>query len=182
NDIAREFPEVKDQASLEALAASDPGRFSLFQARLMRFNAAQEAAKEAQTELQNKAAEATKQAMKASHEKLVQVFPTWKDPAVATKEITELQDYAIKAYGVTERAARMMHDPIIYQLAHKAKLYDAAQAAKAAAVNREAPRTVKPGNSSTPTKGERSAAERQKQLAKLDKSGDLEDAVALMFQ
>lgn len=182
NDIAREFPEVKDQASLEALAASDPGRFSLFQARLMRFNAAQEVAKEAQSELQKKTAEATREAMKASHEKLVQVFPTWKDPAVATKEVTELQDYAIKTYGVSERAARMMHDPVIYQMAHKAKLYDAAQAARAAAVNREAPRTVKPGTSSPPDKGARAAADRAKGLAKLDKSGDLEDAVALMFK
>lgn len=180
NDLAVAFPEIKSQADIDALAATDPARFAVFQAKLMRFNAAQQAQEEAKRELATKAQARSQEVMKASHETLLKVFPTWADKTVALKEVTDLQDYAIKL-GASEQAARQMHDPIIYQLAHKAKLYDAAQAARAAAVNREAPRTVKPGTSTPPDKGARSAADRAKALAKLDKSGDLEDAVALMF-
>jgi len=180
DDIARDFPEIKSQADVEALASRDASRFAQFQARLMRFNAMQQAKADADTELANKAKTQQQEAMAASHKELVKHFPTWSDPKVAMKEATELQDYAVKAFGISEQAARGLHNPVIYRMAQKAMLYDRAQAAKAAAVNRDAPRTVQPGATSATPKADRNAAARKAAIAKLDKSGDIEDALSLM--
>jgi hypothetical protein len=181
NELSRDFPEIKSQADIEHLAVTDPARFSQFQARLMRFNGAQQAAAEAATELQKRQNAAQQEVLARSHTELLVHFPTWKDKAVATKEVVELQDYAIKL-GASEQAARALHDPMVYRLAHKAMLYDRAQAAKTAAINREAPRVVKPGTTSTNPKADAANAQRTTQLRKLDKSGDIEDALSLMFK
>jgi hypothetical protein len=176
-DLAREFPEIKTQADVEALAASDPVRFGVFQAKLMRFNAAQNAQQQAQQELSKQQERQQSEFLTTAKEKLLEVFPTWKDPAVGRKEIAELQDYAI-SLGVPEPHARQAIDPFVYKLAQKAMLYDRAQAAKTQAVNRTPPKVITPGTPATKT--EQRADQRTAQLRKLEKSGDLEDAVALM--
>lgn len=179
-ELARDFPELKTQADIEALAANDPARFAQFQARMMRFNANQQAADEAQRELQRKADAQNRETMKKAHDALVQIFPTWKDAEVAKKGIAELQDYAISV-GASPEGARALHDPIIYKLAHKAMLYDRAQAARAAAVNRDPPRTVnKPVATSSTPKADKAAASTAAAMQKLSRSGDIEDALALM--
>lgn len=176
-DLAREFPEIKTQADVEALAATDPARFNLFQAKLMRFNAAQQAHQQAQQALQEKGEQAGKEMLAKAQEALVTAFPAWKDPAVGRKEMTELQDYAI-SLGVPEQAARGTLDPHIYKLAQKAMLYDRAQAAKTQAVKRDPPKVIKPG--APITKTEQADEKRAAQLKRLDKTGDIEDAVGLL--
>jgi len=180
--LAKQFPEIKSEADVTALAERDPARFSLFQARLMEFNAARAAQAEAQQVLTQKANEAQQETMKQARDALITAFPTWQDKTVAVKEMTELQDYAIKEMGVPEQAARTTIDPYVYKLAQKAMLYDRAQAAKAKALTRDPPRTtVKPGTSSTSPRGDAKAASRQSQLTKLDRSGDIEDARGLLM-
>lgn len=187
--LAADFPEIKSDADVERLAATDPTRFGQFQARLMRLNAAQQAKAEAAQEVQKRNEQATREAAQSSYQELVKHFPTWKDPKVATKDVTEVQDYVIKEYGVNEQAVRSTYDPVTIRLAHKAMLYDRAQAAAAAAKAKAktgaAPRVMTPGANPPTPKEQREAATqtgRKAQFSKLTKSGDIEDAVALMLE
>lgn len=179
-ELARAFPEIKTEADVAALAASDPARFAIFQAKLMQFNSARQAEADAQKELSTRANQQQQETLTKAKDALLTAFPTWKDPQVARRELTELQDYAIKSLGVPEQAARTTLDPYVYKLAQKAMLYDRAQTAKAAAINRDPPRVVSPGPSNSGSKADKNAESRQQQLSKLTKSGDLEDAIGLL--
>lgn len=179
-DLAKAFPEIKTEADVAALAQSDPARFAAFQGRLMALNAANQARANAAAEVAKaddvKRTEQLTQAKTA----LLEAFPAWKDPDVARREVTEIQDYAIKQ-GASEATARANLDPVIYKLAQKAMLHDRAQAARAQAINRTPPRVVKPGQSSNP-KATAKEEVRRAQEAKLSQTGDIQDAVALMFR
>lgn len=177
--LALAFPEIKTEADVAALAERDPARFAVFQAKLMQFNSARQAEADAQKELSTRANQEQQETLTKAKDALLTAFPTWKDPQVARKELTELQDYAIKL-GVPEQAARTTLDPFVYKLAQKAMLYDRAQTAKAAAINRDPPRVVKPGPGNSGSKADKNAESRQQQLSKLTKTGDLEDAIGLL--
>jgi hypothetical protein len=177
--LARDFPEVRTEADVELLAAKDPARFSLFQARLMGFNAARQAETEAQSALQQKAEQQQKVHLESAKTALLEAFPTWSDGAVARKEISELQEYAI-SQGVPEQAARANLDPYVFKLAQKAMAYDKAQKAKADALTKTPPRTVKPGTQSSSPKSDAKAADRQSRLDRLSQSGDIEHARGLL--
>lgn len=179
NDLAREFPEVKNEADLVALAASDPARAQLFQAKLQALSAANNAKVQAQQEMQRKSQEAQQAHLAEAKEKLLEAFPAWKEPEVARREVTELQDYAIKM-GAPEAMARATTDPVIYKLAQKAMLYDRAQAAKQAAVVRTPPKVLKPGAATADPNKTAKDESRRSQLAKLNTSGDIEDALGLL--
>jgi len=177
--MARDFPELRTEADLILLAQNDPARFSAFQARLMQFQMKQQVAAQAQTELQKRQETEQQERINKAAEGFVEYFPKWKtDPELAKKELVELQDYAI-SQGANEAAARQNFDPIIYRLARKAKSWDDAQEAKAKALKNAPPRVVKPGTSNTDPKHDKAQA-RQKQMDKLKKSGDLEDARGLL--
>lgn len=178
-ELARAFPEIKTEADVAALAERDPARFAVFQAKLMQFNSARQAEADAQKELSTRANQQQQETLTKAKDALLTAFPTWKDPQVARKELTELQDYAIKL-GVPEQAARTTLDPFVYKLAQKAMLYDRAQTAKAAAINRDPPRVVSPGPGNSGSRADKNAESRQSQLSKLTKSGDLEDAIGLL--
>lgn len=177
--LAQAFPEIKSEADVAALAERDPARFAVFQAKLMQFNSARQAEADAQTELAQKANQQQQESLGQAKTALLEAFPTWKDPQVARKELTELQDYAI-SMGASEQTARQALDPVVYKLAQKARLYDQAQAAKAKAITRDPPRTIKPGASNSGSKADMKTQDRQSRLSKLAKSGDIEDALSLM--
>lgn len=179
--IAKEFPEIKSQADIDNLARTDPGRFAEFQAALMRYNAIEQQKKAAQDEIKARNAAAQKEVVKAHYNEILKHFPTWSDPKVLAKEHGEVVDYAVKL-GADPAAARATTDPFIIRIAHKAMLYDRAQAAAKAAVSRDAAPTLKPGAVSVTPKADAAANTRKAQIAKLDKSGDIEDAIALMLQ
>jgi hypothetical protein len=179
-ELAKDFPEIRSEADLIALAQTDPAKAQLFQVRLQAIASANTAKADAQRELSQRAQEAQKVELAQTREKLLAAFPAWKDAEVARREVTELQDYVVKNYGVDEAAARASVDPIAYKLAQKAMLYDRAQAAAKAAQQRTPPKTVKPGaqtgNPATAGKDEI----RRTQMQKLEKSGDIDDAVGLL--
>lgn len=178
--LARDFPEIKTETDVIALASRDPARFSIFQARLMEFNATRQAEAEAQGELTQRANVQQREQVEGAKTALLDAFPAWSDPAVARKEVTELQDYVIAGYKVSEQAARTALDPIVYQLAQKAMLYDRAQKAKADAIKRDPPRVNKPGTQSSSPKADAKAADRQTRLNRLTKTGSFEDALELL--
>lgn len=178
-ELAKDFPEVRSEQDLIALSRTDPARVQEFQLRLQAIASANAAKNDAQRELSVKNQEAQQAELAKAKDALIEAFPAWKDAEVARREVTELQDYAIKL-GVPEAAARTTVDPHIYKLAQKAMLYDRAQAAAKAAVTRTPPKTVKPGaqqgNPATAGKDEN----RRTKMQQLEKSGDLEDAIGLL--
>lgn len=179
-EIAKDFPEIKTEADIQTLATNDPARFAQFQARLMRFQSAQQAAQETKQALTTKENEAFQTRLATARTELLKEFPTWNDATVLRKEMVELQDYAISV-GAPEQDARTALDPTLYKMARKAMLYDRAQAALAKAQNRQPAPVVHPGASSATPKQDAAANARRSQMAKLDKSGDIEDALALML-
>jgi hypothetical protein len=178
-ELSKDFPDIRSEQDMIALSKTDPARVQEFQVRLQALASAQNAKAQAQQEIAQKTEAQQKEEFAKAKEALIEAFPTWKDPDVARREITELQEYAIKL-GVPEAAARSAIDPMTYKLAHKAMLYDRAQAAKEKAVQRVPPRTVKPGaqqgNPATAGKDEA----RRNQLVRLEKSGDIDDARGLL--
>lgn len=179
-DLAKDFPDVKSEADLAMLGQTDPSRYLAFDARMKAINSAVYARAEAEKELNARAEQAMQQDRAKSAEALLEAFPAWRDAEVAKREVPELQDYVVKNYRVDEATARSTVDPIIYQLAQKAMLYDRAQAAKAQAVKRDPPRVV--NKSGSPTNPRVSAREdaRRVQFAKLDETGAIEDAIGLL--
>lgn len=146
----------------------------------MELSAAQQAQTDAQREIGAREEAAQREAQVQQRDALMEAFPAWNDPVVARKEILELQEYAIKM-GVPEQAARANVDPFTFKLTQKAMLYDRAQAAKTAAVTKDPPRVIKPGTpNANPNKDGSNGERRQTQLAKLTRSGDLEDARGLL--
>lgn len=181
-ELARDFPEIKSESDVVALAANDPARYSLFQAKLMALQSAANARAAAAQEVTKASEKAQTELLTRAKDALIEAFPTWKEPEVARRESSELQDYVVKSYGVDEATARNTIDPVIYKLAHKAMLYDRAQAQKAAAIKRDPPRVVQPGAQSASPKGAAKEATRRSQLEKLGRTGAIEDALSLMFE
>lgn len=179
-ELTREFPEIKSEADLVALATNDPARKAIFDAKLQAIAAANNAKAEADKIVQQKAEEKRTADYAAAKDALLEAFPAWKDPDVARREVTEIQDYAIKM-GVPEAAARACLDPNTYKLAHKAMLYDRAQESAAKALTRTPPRTIQPGANVNPGQAAKDQS-RRANLAQLDKTGDIEDAMKLMLQ
>jgi hypothetical protein len=179
-DLAREFPEVKSEADLVTLATNDPARAQLFNAKLQALAAANGARANAQRELAQKAEQQHQANLADAKEKLIEAFPSWKDPDVARREVIELQDYAIKEMGVPEAAARNTLDPVIYKLTQKAMLYDRAQAKAKAALTRTPPRSVPPGAQNQSPRTVQRDDSRRSQIDRLGKSGDIDDARGLL--
>lgn len=182
--LSREFPEIRSEADVVALSISDPARYSVFDAKLKALNSANQTREAVAKEVLAKETKAAEEAQTAHYAeakgKLLEAFPAWKDLEVAKRETTELQDYVIKAYRVPEAVARSAIDPVTYQIAQKAMLYDRALAAKQKSVQRVPPRTVKPGTQSGSPKQAAREDARRTQLARLDETGSIEDAMGLL--
>ena len=177
--MAKDFPEIKSEADIAALANSDPARFAAFQGRLMELQAATAIKAQKDNELRQRAESEHQESMARAKDALIEAFPTWKDATVARQEITALQEYAIKQ-GVPEAAARANLDPYVFKFVQKAMLYDRAQAKAKEALNKTPPRVVKPGTQPTNPKQAAKDEARSAQLRKLDQTGDLEDALGLL--
>lgn len=179
SDLARDFPNIKSEADLVTLSQTDPGRYSEFQARLQQIQAVYLNRKAALDEVSKKEEVQKTEELAKAKDALIEAFPNWKDPEVARREVTELQDYAVKN-GASEAAARATLDPVIYKMVQKAMLYDRAEAARKAALVRTPPRQIKPGANNLAPKSVQAAEARRAQLGKLEKSGDIEDARGLL--
>lgn len=180
-ELQREFPDIKSEADLIALSQSDPARYLAFDAKIKAIASANQAKEAAAAEVAKAAKNEQATQIAQAKEQLLKEFPTWSDPVVARKELAEVQDYAI-SLGVPEAAARAAIDPMTIKLAHKAMLYDRAQAAAKKALDKTPPRIIKPGSQSSTPKADAKAANRRVQLDKLNQSGDINDALALMFE
>lgn len=179
-DLAKDFPDVKTEADLVALSSTDPSRYLNFKARLEAIGSIKQAQELAQGRLTAEQERANNELAAQAKTVILKDFPTWSDPVVARKELTDLQDYAVKN-GVPEAAARGNVDPYVLKFVQKAMAYDRAQAAAAKAVQNTPPRVVTPGAQSSTPRADAKAKSRATQIEKLNNSGDIMDAMSLIL-
>lgn len=114
---------------------------------------------------------------------LLEKIPIWRDPAKAAAERKALRDYATDVLGYTAEEIAQAFDHRLIVMLRKAWLYDRV-ASKGALVDkrvRSAP-TELPSRARQSGDGTRAgAAARVQQLKRLEKSGDIRDAVSLLL-
>ena len=123
--------------------------------------------------------QARQEALQAEGQKLLELFPDWKDPEKRQAGQSQISAYlAENAFSPEEIGSAS--DSRIIQLAHKAMLYDKGMAKTEVAKKRIAkvPKTLKPG--ATKSADQINTEKRQAQMAKLQKSGNFDDALALL--
>lgn len=176
---AKELYKEFNSIDWNALEQADPGQAALMrqkfqdrQAQLQNvFNEVEQSkAKQAQ---QSQAQ--FRQVLEQEAAKLPTMIPEWKDEAVATKERTELREWAIKA-GVPADEVNNVAFAHHVAILRKAMLYDKLQSSKPALENkvRTAPKLVKPGQAEQTTQAQTAKNLRQTVI----KSGGKQDAIA----
>lgn len=113
-------------------------------------------------------------------EKLLGVFPEWRDPATfqaAAQKVVETGGH----YGFTTEEMVGIVDHRMFKVLEDARKYRELQTAKPKVAKKvsKAPKKLKPG--SKPNKSEAKKAARQKQMDRLKQSGSVHDAVALLL-
>ena len=108
-------------------------------------------------------------------EKLPELIPAWKDPAVAKSERIALREFG-KAQGFTDEELNAVTDSRVVALLHKAFSFDKAEKAKPKVQEKIAAalRTSTPGSLQIPRKGQA----KKEAMARVAKSGRIEDAAA----
>ncbi|MBP2301567.1 hypothetical protein [Azospirillum picis] len=107
--------------------------------------------------------------------KLVDAIEGWKEPATAKKEFGDVMAYLGKEYGYDDTLLNGIDDHRLVVLARKAMLYDRAKAGVQSAA-KPVPQVQRPGTSS----GRTDTQNRDALVKRLERSGDVKDAVALL--
>jgi len=135
----------------------------------------QQAVQEGSAQTQQQQAEYLQQ----QHQMLLEAIPEWRDSGKADAEKAELSDYLI-GQGFSRDDVSAASDHRLIVMARKAKMFDEMKANSNAARKKVAkvPKVVKPG---APKPQEQKSREQQAALkARLQKSGKLDDAFALL--
>lgn len=173
---------MQESAAIDwaALSRDDPAEYIAkqheFQARKNQLDQSVEAISANKTQQ-------IQQHLQAEAQKLFEVLPEWKDPAVRDKERAEIMEYLVSDHGYSpqfltvqyDQQGRITHPGItdhkLVLIAKKAMLFDRMQRAKPAAENkvRTAPKLVKPGQ---PIDAKKRGSENVRDLkSKIHKSG-----------
>lgn len=107
--------------------------------------------------------------------KLVEVIPGWSEPTVAKKEFGDVMSYLSKEYGYDDTLLDSIDDHRLVVLARKAMLYDRAKAGVQTAA-KPIPQVQRPGT----VTGRTDTQNRDALVKRLERSGDVKDAVALL--
>lgn len=131
--------------------------------------------------LHNEAAEKAKtkfqEILQTEEQQLLSKFPEWKEPEKAKSGKKEVSDY-LRGYGFNDNEIAQIYDHRQVEIIHKAMLYDKQSTKTEVAKKKVAtlPKVLKPSaQKSDPKEAAMKAA-----MAKLDKSGRVEDAAALI--
>src|ERR1035437_799735 len=175
--LAELHPAEPDWAALQRTLPPDQ-----FTAQLLEFQQTQKA-REAIAAEQRKVAQAQFDDATASMrkyvteqtDKLPELIPTWKDPAVAKSERVALREFG-KAQGFSDEELNAVTDARVVALLHKAFSFDKAEKAKPKVQEKIAAalRTSTPGALQVPRKGQA----RKEAMARVAKTGRIEDAAA----
>lgn len=96
-------------------------------------------------------AQESREMLAKGSEALLEAIPEWRNPEVAQKDATALQDYLIRQ-GFTEQQLRENTDPRLFVMAHKARLFDESKGAADVTQKRlrRVPKVAKPGAPKAP--------------------------------
>lgn len=171
----------------DKLRNDDPAEFSArqleYSQRLAQIeqmkNAARAQYQQTQGQFQAEESERTRQRLAEESEKLFQKIPEWKDPEKAKTEKQMLAEYLIGS-GMTQEEVASATDHRLIVMARKAMLYDKGQNNAEVAKKKvmTIPKVMKPGATKTPEQTKSIQKAQMKQ--RLQKSGSLEDALALL--
>ena len=142
-------------------------------------NGARAQYQQTQGQFQAEESERTRQRLTEESEKLFQKIPEWKDPEKAKTEKQMLAEYLIGS-GMSQDEVANAVDHRLIVLARKAMLYDKGQN-KAEVAKKKVmtiPKVMKPGAPKTPEQSKNIQKAQMKQ--RLQRSGSLEDALALL--
>jgi hypothetical protein len=172
-----DFSDIRTPQDIVQLAISDPARHGEFQARMTALTIAQKHQDAVLQQEQAKVAEALRTHMAAEQAKLVEAMPAWKDESVRRAGIGEVKTY-LSGQGFDEATIQSVADHRAVLIARKAMLYDRAMAKRAdQRVGATPTATVRSGAAPTTDRVQREVQAAQERL---NKSGSLEDALAIM--
>lgn len=171
--LQKDFADIRSPEDAVRLASQDPNRYLQFRARVDALQAAAAAEREQRARAEEAAIQQAEQALRER-------FPDWaKDEAKGRKEITELREFAAQTYRVPAEVAAQIADPAIFEVLKDAMAYrKGQQALQQARASAPATPTVQPGAARSPA--EMRAADLHSVRMKLQHSGSLEDAKALL--
>jgi hypothetical protein len=174
---------VGDQQVLAQMANDDPIEWvrhnATMQQKIQRFQQAigerQVIEQRAQQEQERKRQDWVNQQSQALQEKL----PEWKDPAVRTKELGEMEAF-LRAQGYSDGDMAAFLDHRVYLLARKAWQADKQATARVTAKDKQIkpppPKALKPG----PAQNDKAESDAYKEALRRAKSGKEDDLMALM--
>ena len=170
---------VQQEPNWQDLASKmSPQEFNLARAN---YEARQRQAQQAREYLQTMQAQQHNETLQREQAALLEAIPEWRDEAVYRNAATEITD-AGRGYGFSAEELSGIVDHRMLLVLRDAAAYRKIQAGKPEVTKKvaKAPVAMKPG--AKPNKAEADATARQKQLAKLKKTGSVDDAIALLFR
>jgi hypothetical protein len=155
SELMREYQSI----NWASLRQADPGQYAAlqtdFQARRNQIQGVFQAVQTQRAQDTSKAEGQKAQYLALEAEKLPEVIPQWKDPAVRQKESQELVEWALKK-GFSQQQVKELNESSALHVAaiRQAMLFDRLQTSKVEVENkvRLAPKIVKPGTPATNSK------------------------------
>ena len=167
-----------EDPDLQELKKADPSRYLIIKSER------EEALKKVQEERRKVAAEQQqheqaliRQRIETERAKLYALLPSWRDPKKAAAEQKEITAYA-KSLGFNDQELMGLTDSRAVIALRKAWLYDKGRSLKDKK-KAEAPKTVPAGRPAT--KAETAGRDRDKAMARLKKTGSMDDAVRVLL-
>jgi hypothetical protein len=168
-----DWPTLKEEDPIEYITKRDEYREIQERVRQNQYQA-QQVQQQQESEMQ----EVKKRVLKEEHGKLVAAVPEWGEPAGQKKLATDLRAYAInQGYSTEEIGGLVDHRSLIVLM--KAKKYDALQKADVKSKKvKNKPKVVRAGTGAK--KSQEAKSQRKAQMKRLQGSGHLDDASALL--
>lgn len=165
-----------------ALSQQNPAKYvelqEAFKQRQGQLNAVMAENQRLQQMQQAQAQQNIQQVLAAQSDALAKADPIFADPDKGAKERQEIAGW-LKQLGAQDMTLNMILDHALVVGLRKGMLYDRAQKAAASKRTQPVPQVQRPGT--VPSKSERTAANRDAQIKRLERSGDIRDAVSLLL-
>lgn len=177
------FGDIRSMADVEKLQAEDPFRFQVWQLHQMKISAARQEAQEAETRQKQEKATQAQERKQREHGLLLEKVPEFADAkklaAAQSAAVEYLRDKGFTDSDLNELAANPLVDDHRFQMLIIDGLkYRDVQKAKTAVAAKPVPPVQRPGVA-RPV-GAAAAESIQALTAKLDRTGDPRDALALL--
>lgn len=169
---------AEQEPDWQALArTATPQEFNLKRAE---WETRQRKAMQAREQFQALQAQQQRDTIATEYQRLLEVVPEWRDETKFKAAASKMQE-AGTSYGLTAEEIAGVTDHRLIRILHDAARYQELQKGKPAVTKKvaQAPAVLKPG--SKPDQSAGSEAARQKQRAKLKRTGSIDDALELLF-